>query len=1041
MNSTNGTEGNCNDYVKILTNPLDAAPVSLPMGDMIPHVLKTVTYNRDLAITAANQNGLFVVPTRSMRDYIRVYYYDSASQSSNFAFAINPDESLAESFVRGRPISKAIQVKSNTVASGAFAVQGTFNAISYISAPFLNGLDPGTVTSKKMDNLNVVSGASVADGIVVVSQPFADQEFRVFDTTYTPDRSDPLRITLPLRNTSYNLAVANQNTIIFRWSDAGQVPQPYPYGHATFNLNVGMDFDNSLAWAANAFPTLTLRILTYSANLVTGVRVSNNRDFNIEPGWGVPNATYTRSRTWVSYETSVDFEEETYDVEIIFNNFDATGTMFIDNTSNITLEFQDYYRYAFKEPGAIVAFQNLSQNTSITVDGKSHWEVIPTSDLGQNLPVRYATGDPMKLQAATTFITMHAGDPYRYVYTRTMFDRLIRQLAAQVPEETIVAHAATKIPILSGLLNVAKGVARPLLQAGGALLGNAVAGPVGGAIASNVGLGLGDALFGQAGTGVYGAGTGVYGAGTGVYGASVRPSFLYRSATRDTYRAGTKKKDEYILAIRDGRQREADAEMGSLSDCDDAIDEIVGHCNGGEHHQYITSDFKRLKAFLKGHTAPAEITNNVSKYSASTAQGGGVSLQGLMAARKNGTDAIPKPATGGDGGTHHDLEPKYISFSDPGAVGKRLYFTTGDIRDYTTTATAAHLDPQILVGHFPVAAEDFGLMYHISISPRPLRVRGVAHTYNAVPSLTMRILVDTMIEAWDDAMGVDLEASTFLAQLGYVGETAAYISVFPNDPNAKIKLIEGQSYEAALDALAMGYPSLSAISGTINQSLVTTDLIPKVAAAMSANLQLAILRPDPTIIETVHQILENSGFLKPANQITKIKGPTIGYYTDIPALLYMTSMALTAGAYKISRTVGVVDPNTAHSIRRQAEINERKNDPANVTLKLEDLTKEGTYEESAQEFLDNLTDMYDTMQKDGYFVVDKDHMSGRAGELSAKWLAYAKADNFDRLVPLWNNYVSWHRRKVAGPKKKSKSRATAPATAQNTLAQFMFRKK
>ena len=74
-------------------------------------------------------------------------------------------------------------------------------------------------------------------------------------------------------------------------------------------------------------------------------------------------------------------------------------------------------------------------------------------------------------------------------------------------------------------------------------------------------------------------------------------------------------------------------------------------------------------------------------------------------------------------------------------------------------------------------------------------------------------------------------------------------------------------------------------------------------------------------------------------------------------------------------------------------------------------------------------------------MVDKDHMSGRAGELSAKWLAYAKAENFDRLVPLWNNYVSWHRRKMAGPKKKSKSRAKAPATAQNTLAQFMFRKK
>ena len=138
--ASTGAVAGCEEFTACLMFPFNAKPVSLPDTKMTPHMLKSVNYNENYEPTVAA--GMMVLPTSSSRNDIRVYLFDTVTQSMNYLFSIQPDLVLASTYIRGRPISTGLQVYSNTVSSGVFTIQGAINAITYISLPPLNIITP-----------------------------------------------------------------------------------------------------------------------------------------------------------------------------------------------------------------------------------------------------------------------------------------------------------------------------------------------------------------------------------------------------------------------------------------------------------------------------------------------------------------------------------------------------------------------------------------------------------------------------------------------------------------------------------------------------------------------------------------------------------------------------------------------------------------------------------------------------------------------------------------------------------------------------------
>lgn len=454
--STNSMVGGtkANQYFRLITNPFDAAIVSIPDADATAHVLKTIHFNANLAIPTSA--GMFVYPTSSPRRNIRWYLFDTATQTMNLLQEITPDEDLPSNYVYGRQISSGVKIYSNTLASGNIALSGTMNAIFYVIAPPISGITPQTLTQYAGDELNSLSGVLVVDGVAGVSPPDGTKPFRTLDTTSTPDLSQPLRVK---PNVSIALAtpIANGSGLsVWKWSTSSSgLPQPLPWGF------MKLMWQQTVRLTGTPPTTLgrliaQIAVTTYSANPTTGARVATTTTYardvvistwpTVPAGAGGGITTTALAYGTISFEVDDYFVNEIGDVEIILQNNALGATILVDTdlqAIGFSMYFYDYYRESLKEPGVIMTYEGVTAGQSFTITGAEHWELVPDNDLTRNIASLYNIDDPIKMEAAMAFLFCNMGNPYRFIYPRSKFEALEIAGKFNLSEEEFALRASS----------------------------------------------------------------------------------------------------------------------------------------------------------------------------------------------------------------------------------------------------------------------------------------------------------------------------------------------------------------------------------------------------------------------------------------------------------------------------------------------------------------------------------------------------------------------------------------------------------------------
>lgn len=480
-------------YTQLLINPIDSAPCSIPDEDPTPHALKTLNYNQNLTI--AQPNGLFVWPSHSESVGIRHYGYDPVTATCNLLGILLPDEDVTSNYIKGRSITGGLQLISNTVAGGAFAVSGALSAIAYGSLPPIDTISPSSLTQYKMDNVSVLGSVPSAEGVVVVAPITDTRKYRYFATkdNMTYGFANMLEFGGPdhfLSQYAFNplVPVAGLPQAVLFDSDATPnfLPSPKPWGnyHATLSMEVTPS-------AVAAINNVTLEITTATADPATYAQILTTRNWPI-------NAVQT---VGPAYRIALDLYDyvpaEIVRVRLLLNSGIAVNWTF-GLSSALTLEFLDYTCLNFKEPGIIIAYASVSAGQQMSLMGKSHWEVVPNFNLSRNLPTFYNIDDPMKLEAAMLFIIMNYGTKFRFVYGRLDFFTRMRAGEMEPTAQNIVYHASTvsqKFLVL--LKTIGSALARPGIAALGTGLGLISGNPMLGAAASNAGLLLYDGWRGE----------------------------------------------------------------------------------------------------------------------------------------------------------------------------------------------------------------------------------------------------------------------------------------------------------------------------------------------------------------------------------------------------------------------------------------------------------------------------------------------------------------------------------------------------------------
>jgi len=502
MNLENAKSGNMNNstdlesYTRILLNPMDSTPVSIPDDDPTPHALKTLNYNQNLTIV--QPNGLFVWPCHSPNIGIRQYGYDPASGTSNYLTTLYPDEDVTQNFIKGRSVAGGLALVANTVSGGAFAVSGALSAIAYNSLPPINTIAPQTLTQYKMDNISVLGSVPSAEGIIAVAPLTDTRRYRYFSSRTpnvqgTPNEvvtggPDNFRTQFEWETGTTYTAAANTTILFDSQVTPGLLPTPLPWGNYSIDLMVNLDSSG----AGASSPVLIVEVTTTSANSATYVPVTTLHDA------ATAGAAYAGAAWQFNLKYSDYTDAEITRIRVYILDPTAPNWLII-STCFMQFAFEDYYSMNYKEPGIVIAYASVSVGQQMSLNGKQHWEVTPNFNLSRNLPTFYNIDDNLKVEAAMLYLILNYGTHFRFVYPRLDFQRRAGSAAFHPSGQMIVYHASTiSQKFLTLLRTMGQHLGRPAIGALGMGIGAALGNPALGIYAANAGLSLYDGWRGTA---------------------------------------------------------------------------------------------------------------------------------------------------------------------------------------------------------------------------------------------------------------------------------------------------------------------------------------------------------------------------------------------------------------------------------------------------------------------------------------------------------------------------------------------------------------
>jgi hypothetical protein len=472
-----------NDYVKSILDPQNNV-VDIPDDIMRLHSKRqeTVTYN----LTAPTSGSGIIVMWPNNPTYTIGAHYTLSGTSYMFDQLLLTAQQLGQSYDYGRKVSQLITVRSSTLPAGVYALNGTFNAITFQGT--LSEVLPisyGTLLSSTSNQNDKKGNVLVGTGLAVLSLPAQ------FDMPYVrmddPDPSATGQVTTVLNKNAdmdYVSVIPPSTTTL--------VPGANTVVTATFNLDSLDGFNVHTQVLMSTLIQCTLISVTVSPLDINGTVITT---YSAAPyiGQSVGIPDFVPQIDCMMQVPPQDQPVCAVTVAVVYNTL-LNGTVTIIGGSRICATVRNANQQGYIAPTVIVAYQGVSPASVITVAGVTNFELVPNPALQKNLPLTYGAYKPHDLVYAKLLLANRDKIGIRSIYEMGEYNALLAKL------EPITDYSVSADSFDFGsLLRMLKNLAVP---AAAALLPVASAAFPGAAPALTAGYGLLQALMGKSASGM-----------------------------------------------------------------------------------------------------------------------------------------------------------------------------------------------------------------------------------------------------------------------------------------------------------------------------------------------------------------------------------------------------------------------------------------------------------------------------------------------------------------------------------------------------------
>jgi len=465
---TLGADGT-NAYLHALYCPFDVPPTGVPDFDSFATSAKKINYNDTFVSTG---DLMFIWAYTSQKPMVDVFKNSLITNQFEYWKSITPDYDLSTNYRQGRPCAGALQIYSNTVASGTFEVSGTMTAVHFQDLPDVRTLNYQTLTSYSSNGMGVNTG--VTDGTMSIMMPTV-RRTELFDTPNTFN-CEGIYTTRSTGGQSYwnlsNQGPGVRDAFISLDTDADSFIPRNVYGSQHFNASFQVTIANDSA--GNVAQVIGRLIMTYRSINDAGATVDRDQVFDT-----VTSCTAIASDfQTLSFNTGVVHGRQgrlrSIRLEIINNGSDtiefAPGPTLDVNDQYLSIEYFDLYNRFYQQPTNVVMISGIDPTQRITLAGVQHWELVPDSNLAQDVKTSYGWGIPSDVINARLQFAQHP----RVNFSRSGYEGLKHSFEIASDRNVNNYSASGFTDFLKGFgkgfLQTMDTVGRPLMSVGSAVL-------------------------------------------------------------------------------------------------------------------------------------------------------------------------------------------------------------------------------------------------------------------------------------------------------------------------------------------------------------------------------------------------------------------------------------------------------------------------------------------------------------------------------------------------------------------------------------------
>lgn len=390
--------------------------IKVPRIMNYPTTTKSTIVNYPFNVATGSTEGVILFSPHNPRNRISIYHYRTPSPANVYtppgyywAEDIYESDNVWESFTQLALVSGAISLQCMTVASGAFAVQGSMSGVSFHEMPALSSFNYANLASLRQRANALKVGVSVMEGLVVRATPLEEVDFLTYDAPVGINEDEvlttmnfvrvsstvddyPKRLIARIRDTAQPVANFNRITNISNDAIYTIYPEQYfPNYRGHYRLNVSLTGTGSAASDADFVVRVT------SAYALPGTTNITTRVQSLRLASGVAVGTAAKGATAsVEWDCALPIHR----LEVVY--VPVVGTVSFTTTDfNFEIVAISYDRPGYINDGSIIAWTGLSAGQQFSLTGVMNYDAVPNAQLMKNLQTSYVScGNTRDLELA-----------------------------------------------------------------------------------------------------------------------------------------------------------------------------------------------------------------------------------------------------------------------------------------------------------------------------------------------------------------------------------------------------------------------------------------------------------------------------------------------------------------------------------------------------------------------------------------------------------------------------------------------------------------